>query len=47
MKEKLNNFVLELEEKDWTVRQLVPVKDRQVQNGAEDLIDNEAEPDGE
>ena len=47
MKEKLNNFVLELEEKYWTVRQLVPVKDKQVPTGAEDLIDNEAEPDGE
>ena len=47
MKEKLNNFVLQLEEKYWTVRQLVPVKDKQVPTGAEDLIDNEAEPDGE
>ena len=47
MKEKLNNFVLQLEEKYWTVRQLVPVKDKQVPTGAEDVIDNEAEPDGE
>ena len=47
MKERLNNFVLELEEKYWTVRQLVPVKDKQVPTGAEDLIDNEEEPDGE
>ena len=47
MKEKLNNFVLQLEEKYWSVQQLVPVKDRQVPTGAEDLIENEAEPDGE
>ena len=47
MKEKLNNFVLLLEKKLWTVRQLVPVKYKQVTTGAEDLIDNEAEPDGE
>ena len=47
MREKLNDFVLELEEKYWTVRQLVPVKDKQVPTGAEDLLDKEAEPDGE
>ena len=36
MREKLNAFVLELEEKYWAIRQLVPVKDT-----------NEAEPDEE
>ena len=45
MREKLNAFVLELEEKYWAVRQLVPVKDKQVPTGVEDLFDNEAEPD--
>ena len=47
MREKLNAFVLELEEKYWAVRQLVPVKDKQVPTGVEDLFDNEAEPDEE
>ena len=44
MREKLNAFVLELEEKYWAVRQLVPVKDKQVPTGVEDLFDNDAEP---
>ena len=39
--------MLELEEKYWAVRQLVPVKDKQVPTGVEDLFDNEAEPDEE
>ena len=39
--------MLELEEKYCTVPQLVPVKDKQVHTGAEDLIDNEEELDGE
>ena len=47
MREKLNAFVLELEEKYWAVRQLVPVKDKEVPTGVEDLFDNEAEPDEE
>ena len=47
MREKLNDFVLELEENYWAVRQLVPVKDKQVPIGAEDLFDNEAEPEEE
>ena len=47
MREKLNAFVLELEEKYWTVRQLVPVKDKQVPTGVQELFDNEAEPDEE
>ena len=47
MREKLNNFVLLFEEKYWAVRQLVPVKDKQVPTGAENLLDNEAEPDVE
>ena len=47
MREKLNYFVLELEEKYWALRQLVPVKDKQVPTGAEDLFENEAEPEEE
>ena len=47
MREKLNAFVLELEEKYWAIRQLVPVKDTKGPNSAEDLFDNEAEPDEE
>ena len=43
MREKVNAFVLQLEEKYWAVRQLVPVKDKQVPSGVEDLFDNEAE----
>ena len=39
--------MLELEEKYWAVRQLVPVKDKQVPSGVEDLFDNDAEPDEE
>ena len=46
-KSKLKNFVLLLEKNYWAVRQLVPVKGKQVPTGAEDLLDNEAEPDGE
>ena len=47
MREKLNAFVLELEEKYWAIRQLVPVKDTKGPNSAEDFFDNEAEPDEE
>ena len=47
MREKLNDFVLVLEEKYWALRQLVPVKDKQVPTGAEDLFENEAEPEVE
>ena len=47
MREKINALVLELEEKYGAVRQLVPVKDKQVPTGVEDLFDNEAEPDEE
>ena len=44
MREKFNAFVLVLEEKYWAVRQLVPVKDKQVPTGVEELFDNEAAP---
>ena len=47
MREKLNAFVLELEEKYGAIRQLVPVKDNKGPTSAEDLFDNEAEPDEE
>ena len=47
MREKLNDFVLVLEEKYWALRQLVPLKDKQVPTGAEDLFENEAEPEVE
>ena len=47
MREKLNDFVLVLEEKYWALRQLVPVKDKQVPTRAEDLFENEAEPEVE
>ena len=47
MREKLDDFVLVLEEKYWALRQLVPVKDKQVPTGAEDLFENEAEPEVE
>ena len=43
MRGKLNAFVLELEEKHWAVRQLVPVKDKQIPTGVQDIFDNEAE----
>ena len=47
MREKLNDFVLVLEKKYWALRQLVPVKDKQVTTGAEDLFENKAEPEVE
>ena len=47
MREKLSAFVLELGKNCWAVRQLVPVKDRQVPTGAEDIFDNEVETEEE
>ena len=47
MREKFIDLVLGLEEKYCAVRKLVPVKDKQLRTGAEDLLHNEPESDGE
>ena len=45
IREKLNEFVVELEEKYLAIRQLVPVKDNPVPTRTEDLFENGPEPD--